>query len=256
MRALGLSVTAFLLVALPLMRSFSQVAPSQAYNRGNSFFQEGQYKKAIQAYRKALSLGVRNSYLYYNLGNAYYKDGQIGKAIWAYEKARILSPRDDDINFNLKLLRSFTEGKSSASSSGGMIRFFSQLPGFFALRELAWGETILYLFLTISLIGYLLSFKPGLRRTMRHLSTLVAPLFFVSTLLLFARYYELNFKQRAIILSPQLEARSGPGDEYTKILTLHEGIEVEIKESREGWCLIKLPNGLGGWVEQSSLLRI
>ncbi len=229
--------------------------PTQGYNQGNRYFQDGQYEKAIESYEETLRSGVENGNLFYNLGNAYYKDGQIGKAIWAYEKAKALSPRDGDVTFNLQLLRSLLEDKPEVSS-GGMIKLFIQLPGFFTLDELSWGESLLYLLLTLSIIVYLLSFKPGLRRTMKYLFAIFVPLFLICLLLFAARLYELNFKERAIILSRQLDARSGPGDDYTRILTLHEGIEVEIKQSREGWCLIKLPNGLGGWIEEGSLLRI
>jgi len=256
MRVLRSSLIALLLVVFSWITSFPQVGPSHAYNQGNRFFQEGQYKKAIESYEKALGSSIRNSYIFYNLGNAYYKDGQLGTAIWAYEKANALSPRDGDIIYNLELLRSLLKDNSEVPSSGGMIGFFSRLPGFFTLRELSWGESILYLLFTLSIIGYLLGFRPGLRRAMRYLVTIFTPLFFVSLLLFAARTYELNFKQRAVILSRQLDARSGPGEDYTKILTLHEGIKVEIKESRQGWCLIKLPNGLGGWIEEDSLLRI
>jgi len=229
--------------------------PTQGYNQGNRYFQDGQYEKAIESYEEALRSGVENGNLFYNLGNSYYKDGQIGKAIWAYEKAKAFSPRDGDVTFNLQLLRSLLEDKPEVSS-GGMIKLFIQLPGFFTLDELSWGESLLYLLLTLSIIVYLLSFKPGLRRTMKYLFAIFVPLFLICLLLFAARLYELNFKERAIILSRQLDARSGPGDDYTRILTLHEGIEVEIKQSREGWCLIKLPNGLGGWIEEGSLLRI
>jgi len=244
MRALKPSLIALLLVVFSWITSFPQVGPSHAYNQGDKFFQEGQYKKAIESYEKALGSSIRNSYIFYNLGCAYYKDGQA------------LSPRDGDIIYNLELLRLLLKDNSEVPSSGGMIGFFSRLPGFFTLRELSWGESILYLLFTLSIIGYLLVFRPGLRRAMRYLVTIFTPLFFVSLLLFAARTYELNFKQRAVILSTQLEARSGPGEGYNKILTLHEGIEVEIRESREGWCLIKLPNGLGGWIEEDSLLRI
>jgi len=246
----------FFLVAFPWTISLPQVSPSQAYNQGNRFFQEGQYKKAVGSYQKALNAGVRNSFLLYNLGNAYYKDGQLGRAIWAYEEAKVLSPRDGDITYNLKLLCSLLGDKSAEASAGGMIGFFSRLPGYFTLWELSWGESILYLLLTFSIVGFLLSFKPGPRRAMRRLITTLAFLFFVSLLLFASRTYQLNFKQRAVILATQLEARSGPGEEYTKIITLHEGMEVEIKENRQGWCLVKLPNGLGGWIEKDSLLRI
>jgi len=53
-------------------------------------------------------------------------------------------------------------------------------------------------------------------------------------------------------MGAQIHAMSGPGDEYTKVMSLHEGAEAQIEDNREGWYLIKLPNGLGGWIPQET----
>ena len=58
---------------------------------------------------------------------------------------------------------------------------------------------------------------------------------------------ELN-TPKGIVLVPETVGRSGPRSDYLQVLTLHEGTLV-VLESQEGqWGLIRLPNGIGGWI--------
>jgi tetratricopeptide (TPR) repeat protein len=55
--------------------------------KGNTYYREGAYDKAIEAYEKLVDEGYIGTSLFYNLGNANYRIGKIGYAILYYEKA-------------------------------------------------------------------------------------------------------------------------------------------------------------------------
>ena len=48
----------------------------------------------------------------------------------------------------------------------------------------------------------------------------------------------------------------GPGDEYIKHFALHEGTKVAVQRQSGEWCLVRLPNGLGGWIRADAMERI
>jgi tetratricopeptide (TPR) repeat protein len=73
------------------------------FERGNTYYREGQFERAVDAYEKILSQGVTSPALYFNLGNAYYRTGKNALAILAYERALHLEPNDPDIKHNLDL---------------------------------------------------------------------------------------------------------------------------------------------------------
>ena len=76
--------------------------------KGNEFYQDKQYDKAIDTYQQVIHLGYEGTSLYYNLANSYYRDGKIGLSILYYEKALKLSPGDDDVIHNLTIANTKT----------------------------------------------------------------------------------------------------------------------------------------------------
>ena len=53
-----------------------------------------------------------------------------------------------------------------------------------------------------------------------------------------------------------VEARSGPGEQYTTVFTVHEGLTAELKETASDWQRIVLGNGLEGWIPRTAGERI
>lgn len=60
-------------------------------------------------------------------------------------------------------------------------------------------------------------------------------------------------KKYAVVLANEAEAKSGPGEDYVSLFNVHQGLECEVEEEREGWYLIYLPNGTKGWVPSRTL---
>jgi len=66
------------------------------------------------------------------------------------------------------------------------------------------------------------------------------------------RYYHYVNNNEAVILSPEVQAYSGPGENYSNLFTIHEGLIIKINKKDNAWTLISLSNGLSGWVRSST----
>ena len=96
-----ISIASFLVFTIDIPAS--QVDDIMA--KGNKFYRDGSYEKAIDEYGQLVNEGYFGTSLFYNLGNSYYRVGKIGYAILYYEKALKLSPSDEDVQHNLNFAR-------------------------------------------------------------------------------------------------------------------------------------------------------
>ena len=80
-----------------------ELDPNYTYayiNRGNVYFDKGQYDRAIEDYSRAIALNPDDAYIYGVRGRAYVNSGQYGKAIKDYNKAIALDPNDALVYYN------------------------------------------------------------------------------------------------------------------------------------------------------------
>jgi tetratricopeptide (TPR) repeat protein len=228
--------------------STAQSAAAGLLEQANQAYEEGRYDDAVRDYEEILASGVTHGAVLYNLGNAYFKTDRLGAAILAYERARQLLPRDEDVAANLQLARELTVDKIIQEEHPLIIRWITTPARTLNTDELTRVSFILYL-LTAALAAMGVWIRPGRWRKKILVSALITGiLLFISGGSLAGKIYRQRSVTRAVILAPSVDARSGPGDDYTKIFTAHEGTTVRVRQQREGWCLIALPNGLGGWI--------
>ena len=62
------------------------------------------------------------------------------------------------------------------------------------------------------------------------------------------RSYQQARTQSAIVLARSVTARSAPDMGQTEVFSMHEGTKVSVVRSEGKWVLVRLQNGLGGWV--------
>ena len=74
--------------------------------------------------------------------------------------------------------------------------------------------------------------------------------------IVFAFKIHTHSTQEAIVLETAIIGRSGPGDEFLQVFTLHEGTKVALERSDGDWVLVRLRNGIGGWIGGKDLGRI
>ncbi|MDE2812953.1 MAG: SH3 domain-containing protein, partial [Gemmatimonadota bacterium] len=60
----------------------------------------------------------------------------------------------------------------------------------------------------------------------------------------------------AIVTIAEARARSGPDLEQTEVFVAHEGTKVRLVRQEGGWILVRLVNGLGGWMPAEALTQI
>ena len=242
-----------LLAAGALLCSMPRLGRAQSaavglFEQANQAYEEGRYEEAGRFYEEILASGTMHGAVLYNLGNAYFKMNRLGEAILAYERAQLLLPRDEDVAANLLLARELTVDKIAQEDPPLPVRWLTYPARALNINELTWVSFILYL-LTTSLVVIGIWTRPVRWRKKVLVSALIAGvLLVVAGSSLAGKIYRQTSAGKAVILAAAVDARSGPGDDYTRIFTAHEGTAVRVRQRREGWYLIALPNGLGGWI--------
>lgn len=225
------------------------VSPVDTYNQGNKFYQQGNYPAAIEEYGKAL-VEINSSELFYNLGNAYFKSGQIGKAIANYRRASFSDPRDADITNNLMYARNYRVDKILVNQ-GPIDRLFEKSFRWFSYIEAFWFSYISLAISTLFLSFYIISRKARIL-----LVVVVSGLALVYFITTYSVWQNEKASHPAVVVTPEVNAFSGPGEEYKQILLLHDGTEVLIREKRGGFALVQISGGAGGWLRTENLENI
>jgi tetratricopeptide (TPR) repeat protein len=231
-----------------LLFSLSQTA-TELYNQGNRYYTQSDFHEAIWLYEEA-SHQVTSALLYYNLGNAYFKAGKIGKAIINFRRARFLSPRDPDIEHNLVYVRNYRVDKARSSSSP-ITTLLAAVFKSLSMREAQVTATCFFVIMSIFMSLYIIK-----RKNIFGYAAIAGGVLFVLTFISWQVWINERNARSAVIIVPEVNAMSGPGDEYKHILVLHDGAEVRIREARQDYVLIQLPGGLGGWIDKGSLEEV
>lgn len=247
----------FCLIWILLCVSMGSATASQGlaewYNEGNAHYRQGEYEAAIGAYEKIVGQGVENGDVYYNLGNAYFKNGQLGRAIWAYERALKLMPNDEDVMANLRFANAQKVDKEAVDEPNFLTRVLRGIYDFWGVNTLAVFCLVFVFGIGGTLVGWL--FVPVKRGIW-----LVLVVLFGFGLLGSGSLLALKVHQRgevaAVVLASEAIGRSGPGSDFLQVFILHEGTKVFVERAERGWLLVRLSNGVGGWVKRDVLGKI
>ena len=221
----------------------------RSYQRANQLYEQGDYRKAAEAY-EYVAARIHNGDVYYNLGNTYFKIGEHGKAILYYERAKRLMPRDADVKKKLALALSLNINKQPAG-----VPFISVIQSVVTINEFTILAFFCYLALAGAFIVYVFIDDTQIQKIACRVTIFFAIVLLFCIVFLILLIYEGNVS-KAIVLFPEVIARSAPDDGAAEIFTLHEGTMIEISEQRERWSKIQLPNGNDGWIPNSAIEQI
>ncbi|MFH1782856.1 MAG: tetratricopeptide repeat protein [Candidatus Omnitrophota bacterium] len=225
--------------------------PEEIFEKANRAYQDQDYKNAASIYGRLVDTGKVNAEVYYNLGNTYFKLEEIGKAILNYERATRISPRDRDIKLNLKLARTRQVDRLDLPDRGFIINSVLYLYDRMNINELTFFNSIVYLIIMVLLI---FSIKLVEKRKFIFYTILsLGALLSFSLTFLFSKIAAEHFTKEAVIISEEVDVRSGPNEDYLKQFTLHEGTKLRIIKEIKNWYEIDLSKDLRGWLPKESV---
>ena len=225
--------------------------PEEVFFKANQAQKEGQYEKAAEGYENLIHSGYAGGHVLYNLGNVYIRLNRLGMAILMYERARLLIPRDADLQFNLAYARNLA--RDAIPPSAGFMEHTLFWMDSFNLKELFRAFAALnLLFWTILVIRLFYRSE-----WFFYLFVLILACWFVSGLTFGAKWVQVTYDDRAVILKKEVPVLAGPHSDDTVLFKLHEGAMVDEERVEDGWMLIHLPDRKRGWIrsEDASLIR-
>jgi tetratricopeptide (TPR) repeat protein len=223
------------------------------YNQGNASYRQGNYGGAISLYEQVIGHGFQNGEVYYNLGNAYFKNEQLGHAILAYERALKLMPGDEDVLANLRFANAHKVDKETEDAPNLITRLLRGVYDFFDINTLSLVFSVFVFCIGATCVGWL--FKPLKRVVGMVLLVAFGSGLMGSGVLLLLKVYERG-AVAAVVIESEAVGRSGPGSDFLQVFVLHEGTKVFVERSEGNWLLVKLSNGVGGWLDQKGLGQI
>jgi tetratricopeptide (TPR) repeat protein len=229
--------------------AFAEEGIKDLFNKGNIYYENGDYENAIKTYEEILGKGYASGNLYYNLGNSYFKTDNLGKAILCFERALRFMPRDADLESNYKYALSLTKNSLPENPKFFIIRMIRSAASNFTINELLIMMSSLFF---IFIIIVLLHLHFGIiRKNFHNVIIIIVVIFTVATMIFISKLNET--KDRAIVIFEKAPSRFEPSMKATIYFTLYEGAKVKVLTTRGDWCKIKRPDGKIGWIEKSNI---
>ncbi len=246
----------FLLFLLTIILGPVSADPLSDISRANEFYKTGQYKQAVELYRKVMDMGYASPQLYYNLGNAYFKDNEIPSAILFYERALKLDPGNEDLIYNLKVANNQIIDKIDVLPRLFYQRWWDNLKQLLSPDTWSVVTLILFALFFIVLSGFLLSTSVKIRKALFSTAIILLIISAFSWLISFQTFHKALNRQEAIVFSASLPVKSSPEESGIDLFVIHEGLKVEILDQLSGWKEIRIANGSKGWVRSETITPI
>ena len=221
--------------------------------QGNTAYQNGDYKLAIDCYHEIISHGNEGAILYYNLGNAYFKAKQTPEALLWYERALRLDPSNEDIKHNIAYANMQITDKIEVLPELFIVRWWNALSKSMTVTGWAMMAVVFGAFFALSIALILVS-----RRRWLSVTTVVLALFSliiaIFSLIFASKESKRYIRQpEAIVMQSVVNAKGTPNETGTSLFVIHEGLKVAVTDRVGTWVEIRLPNGEKGWVEAATV---
>lgn len=228
----------------------------EAFDKGNTQYQKGQYKEAIASYEAILKTNQESAEVFFNLGNCYYKLNQVAPSIYYFEKALLLNPTDAEIQNNLDFAKKMAIDEIPETPKVGFSKIIQDFTSSFHYDAWAWFAIVSSVLILLAFVGYYFSNHTTSKRIFFS-GMLVFLLFLLVSL--FAAYLEKNRMQQdkpAIVFADVISVKSEPNPSSQEAFTLHAGTKVHILETIGNYHKIQLADLKEGWMEKSAVKEI
>ncbi|MCB5250969.1 MAG: SH3 domain-containing protein [Candidatus Cloacimonadales bacterium] len=242
-----------LLILLILCFSFvyAESNAQELLNTANETYRANDFDKALALYSELDQLIPKNPDIFYNIGNCYFRLNRIGLAILYYKKTLLIDSSHSLAKKNLNFALKFTLDKQDFESQNFISSFLSRIYYSVSLNTIAWLCLIFFIVLII-IIHVFMQKNDSYEHTKKLLLIAIIILNVISISWGSARYYHFYHNNEAVITSSKVDAYSGPGESYTKLFTVHEGLILRVNKIEATWTQVSLANGFTGWIRTST----
>ncbi len=240
-----------LIICLLSISIYSLSNEENLKHQASESYKNNDFDTALRMYSELESSIGQNPDILYNIGNCYFRLNRIGLAILYYKKALLINSSHQLAQKNLNFALKFTIDKQDFDNQNFLSNIVSRVYHSLSLNFLSI-ICLVFLLLLVVIIHRLLRGNPEYVHTVQ---LIFIVLIFINLLFISwtgIRFYHYKNNNTAVILSSEVSAYSGPGEKYTKLFTIHEGLIVKINKQDNAWSLLSLDNGLSGWVRSST----
>ncbi|HET6277419.1 MAG TPA: tetratricopeptide repeat protein [Candidatus Polarisedimenticolia bacterium] len=248
-----LSLAVWLCLACP--GGLLAATPEELFDAANSAYESADYDAAIAGYEKILAYGLYDPRVHYNLGNAYFRKGRLGASILHYERALKIDPGDSEARQNLDLARSQIRDRMAEPELQFPLLVVRDLVDGMSINAITLLFFALYIPTTALLGAIPLSADSVRRRVFAYGAAMLGILTLVAVAGLGYKIHDAT-SERAIIMEERVDVLAGPGEDNTVLYTVHEGTRLDVRNRREGWLQITLPDAGAGWIPVSAAEQV
>lgn len=223
-------------VILCFLAGLAQAAP---LDEAKAAYESGHPEGAVERLESMEETPTSGS-LQASLGAAWFKRGDIGRALFHFRQAANFRPRDADVRYNLSFVRKAAKDRLETSDS------WFALP--FSERETALASSWLSVLAGLLGMAWVVLRKPWAKVAALSVAGL-AGLALVGALVTYA-----TNRPFGVVSASEAAVRSGPGETYTHLFTLHPGAEFDRLGDSKGWSQIRLSDGKRGWIESKQVV--
>ncbi|MCK5004186.1 MAG: SH3 domain-containing protein [Candidatus Aminicenantes bacterium] len=244
-----------IIVLILIISMISFIFPTGINSRfaaGNEYYENGEYQKALDVYLK-IAEKTSNWKLFYNIGNSYFKTGDIVRSKINYLKAERLKPFNKSIEQNLRIIDGLLNNRVRLPEPDFLTKTLMKFESFLAINVLS------VLILIILFIFSFFTFR--LVRAGRS-KNYIYGILISFILLLFLFFYHIhrvnNFyrNKHAVIVIPNSQLRSGPGEENTILFEINPGVTIRVIDVHRDWVQVAASTDIAGWIERKNIEKI
>lgn len=227
-----------------------------AFEKGNAFYQKGNYQEAISSYENIVKSGEESAEVYFNLGNCYYKLNKVAPAVYNFEKALSLSPCDSEIQNNLAFAKKMAIDEIVETPRVGFSKIIVDFTSTYHYDTWGWMAILFSVLFLIGFVVYYFSNSTSLKRVF--FSGMILFLLFL-LISIFSGFYEknrVNNDRPAIVFADVISVKSEPNASAQNAFTLHAGTKVIVLEELGSYRKIQLADLKEGWIEKSAIKEI
>ena len=239
--------------ALILTWSTAAGQPQEQFRQGNTFYQQGEYRRALETYETILESGRHSSSLYFNMGNCCYKLQEIGRAVLYYEKALALATGSEDIEANLAIANLAVVDRITPLEKHLLFKIADGFVYLFPRHLLMSILGTVYLLGMILVITAVVSRRSRLKAAAVRIAAVMGVALILLLIMLAGQVHNKRNRIEAVILAGQVQVQSAPNETGAMdLFVLHEGTKVRVDQISSGWLEVVLADGKVGWIPEDA----